>query len=249
MTAFTQSELDETVYQLGGTYALNDRVSLFAGLNTGFNANGGIAADRSRTGERFDPEFYEQYEVGVKTGSFYGVTGTFALFELTRENILVTDPLDAAFLVQTGEETTQGFEAELAWSPNEAIEMRGGYAYIDAEITSDTNPANVGKTRPRAPQNQINALASYTFIDGPLRNLRLTGSVAYIDEAFASLTNTVVQPSYTLANVSASYTLGKLRLDAILSNAFDETYFITRNDVQVNAGEPSLFTVRAAVTF
>ena len=237
-------DLQETTYQIGGTYALTDQVSIFSGYNTGFDANSGIAADRSRTGERFDPETFRQFEAGIKTDLFADVTATLAYFRLTRDGILVDDPLDAAFSIQAGRERSEGFEADLVWAPSENFQARAGYAYLDAKIVSDTDPSLIGRARPRAPENQFNAFASYTFTDGPLKNLRLNGGVTFIDEAFASVTNSVVRPSYTLANFSGSYTFKKLRFDAILTNAFDEEYVIARNDVQVNAGEPRLFTAR-----
>ena len=237
-------DLEETTFQIGGTYALTDQISLFSGYNTGFDANSGIAADRSRTGERFDPETFRQFEAGVKTDLFAGVSATLAYFRLTRDDILVDDPLDAAFSIQAGRERSEGFEADLVWTPSENFQARAGYAYLDAEIVSDTDPSIIGRARPRSPENQFNAFASYTFTDGPLKNLRLNGGVTYIDEAFASITNAVVRPPYTLANFSGSYTFRNVRFDAILTNAFDEVYAIARNDVQVNAGDPRLFTAR-----
>ena len=237
-------DLEETTFQIGGTYSLTDQVSLFSGYNTGFDANSGIAADRSRTGERFDAETFRQFETGVKTDLLADVTATLAYFRLTRDDILVDDPLDAAFSIQAGRERSEGFEADIVWAPSENFQARAGYAYLNAEIISDTDPSRIGRARPRAPENQFNAFASYTFTDGPLKNLRLNGGVTYIDEAFASITNTVVRPSCTLANFTASYMFKNTRFDAILTNAFDEVYAIARNDVQVNAGEPRLFTAR-----
>ncbi len=241
--------LDQTLYQIGAAYEVVDRLSLFAGYNTGFDANSGIAVERSQTGERFDPENYRQFEIGVKTDALAGVTSTISLFELTREGILVTDPLDAAFLVQVGEERSRGIEADVLWAPTSAIALRAGYLYLDSEITSDTNAARLGNRRPGAPEHRANGFASYTFLNGPLQNLRLSAAVTYVGEAFASLSNGIERPDYTLVDFGASYTTGPFRFDAILSNAFDERYFIARNDATVNPGDPQYFRVRTAVKF
>ena len=253
-TRFTDSfgldeELSETLYQIGATYALTDQVSVFGGYNTGFEANSGIAADRSRTGERFDPENFEQIELGVKTRAFHGLSATAAVFEIVRDGILVTDPVDAAFLIQVGEEQSQGAEVQLNWQPNEALSLTGGYLYLDTEITEDTDASRVGLERAGAPQHRYNMFASYTFLDGFLQNLRLSGGLTYTGESFASSQNVLVQPAFTLVDLSASYTFGRYRLDAILSNALDEEYFNARNEFTVNAGDPRLFRVRASVEF
>ena len=55
--------------------------------------------------------------------------------------------------------------------------------------------------------------------------------------------------AYTVANVSASYPIGRYRFDVIASNVFDERYFLARNNAQVNAGEPQQFLFRASARF
>tara|TARA_B100000678_G_scaffold137006_1_gene114543 strand:- start:10548 stop:12650 length:2103 start_codon:yes stop_codon:yes gene_type:complete len=241
--------LADTLYQIGGTYALTDQISAFVGYNTGFDANSGIAADRSRTGERFEPEHFSQYEIGLKTRDFAGVSATLSLFQIARDGILVTDPLDAAFLVQVGKEESEGAEIEVNWRPNAAFTMTGGYLYLDTEVVEDTDPTRIGLARAGAPQNRFNVFASYTFQAGPLQDLRLSGGVSHTGESFASALNQLEQPAYTLVDLGASYTIGRYRLDAILSNALDEEFYIARNEFTVNAGDPRLFRLRASVEF
>jgi len=242
-------ELSDTLFQIGGSYALTDNVSVFAGYNSGYDATAGLAFDRNRTGQRFDPERYQQVELGFKTQDIAGVSATVAVFNLMRENILVTDPVDASFDIQVGEERSRGFEADVLYSPIEALNIRLGYLYLDTQVTEDTDPSRIGNRRPGAPEHRFNAFASYSFEDGPLANLRVNAGVTYVGGAFASLSNTVSRPSYTLVDFGASYEIDRFRIDAFLSNAFDERYFITRNDSQVNQGEPRLFRVRGSITF
>lgn len=243
------SSLDQTLYQLGATWEFFPGASIFGGYNTGFNANSGIAAASNRTGDPFDPETYRQFEAGIKTDALAGVTATLALFDLTRRGILVTDPVDAAFLIQVGEERSRGIEADVVWAPVRELSVRAGYLYLDSEVTRDTDPTRLGNQRPGAARHRANVFGSYTFLTGPLTNLRLSAGATYVGEAFASLGNTIVRPDYALVDLGASYTLGRVRLDAFLSNTFDEEYFIARNDATVNVGEPRLFRVRATVSF
>jgi iron complex outermembrane recepter protein len=185
----------------------------------------------------------------VKTELLANVTGTLALFRITRDNTLVTDPIDAGFDIQTGKERSRGIESDIVWQASESLAVRLGYAFLDTEILEDTDPARRGNERPRAPSHQVSSFANYTFLNGPLRNLRLTAGVVHIDEAFASVSNEVSRPGYTLVNLGASYRYRKLRLDLNATNVFDKEFFIARNDLQVNAGEPRLITLRASVEF
>lgn len=242
-------QLSDTLFQIGGSYALTDEISVFTGYNTGYDANAGIAADRSRTGEEFDPERYRQIEFGVKLADVAGVSATLSLFNLTRDDILVTDPLDASFDIQVGEERSRGFEADVVYSPTDALNFRLGYLYLDTEVTEDTDASRLGNRRPGAPLHRFNAFASYSVLEGPLKNLRVNAALTHVGGAFASISNTVARPSYTLVDFGASYEIDRFRFDAFLSNAFDEEYFITRNDAQVTQGEPRLFRVRGSVTF
>ncbi|MEO0412157.1 MAG: TonB-dependent siderophore receptor [Pseudomonadota bacterium] len=241
--------LSDTLFQIGGSYALSDTVSVFTGYNTGYDANAGLAEERSRTGEQFDPERYNQIELGLKVSELEGVTATFSIFSLNREGILVDDPQDAAFLVQVGEERSRGFEADILYSPTDAIDLRFGYLFLDTEVTEDTDITRIGNQRPGAPRHRANAFASYSFQEGFLRNLRVNASISYVGSAQASISNAVERPSYTVVDLGASYAIDRFRIDAFLANAFDERYFLARNDLQVNQGEPRLFRIRGSVTF
>lgn len=241
--------LSTVTYQVGGTWRTTDTLSLFAGYNTGFEANAGLATSRSRTGERFDPETFAQIEAGVKTELLAGVSGTFSVFRIVRENTLVTDPLDAGFDIQTGKERSQGFETDLLWQATDGLALRFGYAFLDTEIVEDTDPTREGNERALAPQHQVSGFANYTFLTGPLTGLRLTGGVAHLDDAFTSVSNDVVQPAYTLVNFGASYRYRRYRFDFNVTNLLDEEYFVARNDIQVYPGEPRLFMLRASAEF
>ena len=243
------SKLSNTVYQIGASYALTESVSAFVGANSGFNANADIAASRNRLGVRFQPESFRQVEGGIKTTLLAGVTATASLFSLTRDDILVTDPVDAAFLIQGGRERSRGGEIDLVWAATPSLTLRGGYAYLDAKIVADADPARIGLRRPNAPEHQFNLFGSYTLGSGLLERLRLGAGVVHSGSTFAAITNTIVRPAYTAANFTASYPVGRYRFDLIASNAFDERYFLARNNAQVNAGEPRQFLFRALARF
>lgn len=137
----------------------------------------------------------------------------------------------------------------MVWDVTPSLVVRGGYAYLDAQIVSDTIATRIGLRKPNAPRNQFNAFGSYTFRSGFLNNFRVGAGVAYSGKTFAAITNTIERPSYTIANFSASYIIDRFRLDAIVSNAFAERYFLARNNATVDPGEPRQFLFRASAKF
>lgn len=243
------SKLNKTIYQLGATYELVPGLSAFAGFNSGFDANDELGRSESRTGDPFKPETFEQYEGGIKLDFGSTLSATLAGFILERRNILSPDPVDTSFQIQAGRERTNGFEADLVWSPSESITIRSGYAYLDAKVADSTDPLVNGKRRPNTPRHSANAYGTYRFNEGPLRNLQLGGGIVHSGSAFATLTNTTRRPAFTLVNLNASYVFDRFRLDAAVSNVFDKRYFLTRNDRSVSPGEPRLFILRGTVIF
>ena len=151
------------------------------------------------------------------------------------------------YFAGTDDERLASFHAMLADSTLDGMMMvRGGYAYLNSKIIDDTNVARIGLRKPNAPEHQFNLYAAYTFEAGVLENLRLSAGVVYSGSTFAAITNTIKRPEYTIANLNASYKVGRYRFDAIASNVFDETYFLSRNNAQVNAGEPRQLLFRVS---
>jgi iron complex outermembrane recepter protein len=224
-------------------------LSIFAGYSTGFDANDVIGRTTLRAGQSFEPEFFEQFEAGIKTKQFFGVTATLSGFVLNRKNLLLPDPLDSSFSVQVGAQRTQGFEADVLINPLEGLNIRLGYAFLDSEVTEDANLAQIGRLQPNTPRHTLNGFASYLIGSGVLKNLQLGAGFVFVDKVFASLSNLNERPSFATAQFNLAYTLGRIRFDATLANAFDERFFIPRNENTVSPGEPRQFTLRASVAF
>ena len=60
------------------------------------------------------PETGEQYEVGTRLDLNPGLTLSAAAFRLTRNNVAATDPTNTGFSVITGQQRSEGVEADLA---------------------------------------------------------------------------------------------------------------------------------------
>lgn len=164
-------------------------------------------------GSTFDPTRGEQYEVGLKyqppgTSSLF----TASLFDITKSNILITDPLHPAFNIQAGEATSRGFEFE-AQTVLRDFYVEANYAYVDTE---DENGAPlVG-----AAKHQASAWVTWRP-EGALEGFKTGGGVRYVGATYGGGTRT---PSYTLGDAMIGYETADWDVALNARNVFDRTY-------------------------
>jgi iron complex outermembrane receptor protein len=161
-------------------------------------------------GNLFDPEEGTQYEAGVKyqppgTNSLF----TAAVFELTRSNLLTTDPDRPGFSVQSGEARSRGIELEAKVGLTEQLDVIGAYTYLDTEYTKD-NDGQEGFRLAAIPRHQASGWAMYRMPEGSaLEGLSLGGGVRFTGSTVNSA-NTFKVPSFTLVDAAISYDLEAL---------------------------------------
>ncbi|MEH2423815.1 MAG: TonB-dependent receptor [Nostoc sp.] len=104
-------------------------ISLYFSYSKSFNP---VIFGTSRTEARFQPEKGEQLEVGLKADLIPDkLSATLAFYDLAKQNVLVTDPEDSRFSIQTGEQKSRGVEFSLTGSPVKGWNIAVGYAYRD----------------------------------------------------------------------------------------------------------------------
>jgi len=117
-------------------------------------------------GTPFTPLTGHQYEVGVKyrpnnSDSLF----TVAFFDLTQENVLVTDDNAPVFgyQVQQGKIHSQGLELEARAHLTPALTMLASYTYTRARVKETTDPASLNKQVPLQPKHQAALWVDYPF--------------------------------------------------------------------------------------
>ena len=83
LSSSSQSQVSPRV---GLVYELNNAVTLYSSYSEGFLPLSGTDAN----GDPFGFEYSDSFEVGAKF-SYQGITGTLALFDATKSNMLVAD--------------------------------------------------------------------------------------------------------------------------------------------------------------
>jgi iron complex outermembrane receptor protein len=209
-TSAHTSQYDESfTWRAGALYLFDNGIAPYASYSTSFLPNSGTFSP-ARGGGTFDPTTGEQYEIGVKyqppgMNSFVQA----ALYHITQQNVLTTDPNNNAFSVQTGEIRSRGFELEGRASLTSNIDLIGTYSYIDAAITRSNTAGVSGNRVPQVPNHIASGWANYSFREGPLRGLEIGGGVRYIGETYGNETNTFKVPDVTLFDAAIRYDFGQ----------------------------------------
>lgn len=214
-----------------------------------FNASKGFVPQNNQDplrGGPFDPEISEQLEGGIKHEAFKGrLIASAAVYEVKRTNFLVTDPANPARLLQTGETTANGFEADVIGAITPNLSVNANYSYNVIKITKTTQ-TNIGSRPTSQPFNLASGWARYNFTRA-VKGLGVGIGANYASEGKNAA---VVIPSYTYADAALYYTMNKVSLSFNLNNITDKRYFYsTASAVQIYRGMPRNFLLRVAVTY
>lgn len=210
--------------RFGLIYDLTEELAVYANTSRSFKPNRG--ADRSS--QAFDPEEGIAHEVGVKYElPEHDLSVTAALFHITKENVLTSDPYDSNYQVAAGEARSRGFDISVAGNITPQWRVIGGYAYVDAEVTESSSASIPAGTRlANVPRHSFNLLDTYEFAEGPLAGLGVGMGVKYVGDRKGGATSTAFNmDAYTTVDLLAYYPLTeRVRLNLNLNNLFDEEY-------------------------
>lgn len=232
---------NEKAYFSGEKIADNEKSSAFtarAGLV--YLADNGLApffsysesfeptSGRDRLGNRFKPTTGEQYELGIRyqpKGSDTMLSA--AVYQLTRDNATVSDPLDSNYSIQYGRVRSRGLELEARTRIGRNANLIAAYAYTDAFTlqASPLQPEQVGQRLNSVPYNQLSLWGDYSFGAYGLPGLKIGGGMRYVDETRGMGQGTAVTvPAFTLFDAMASYTIKQWRFALNINNLTDKTY-------------------------
>ena len=214
---------DELTYHFGVNYqAIPSRLLLFATTSTAFNPSTRVDVRTSRIQGN---ETTRGYEGGLKSRSPGGALDvtlsafTFFNQDISRRNPLYGDPvLDANHtqpqLVAAGEERFTGGKVEGRWKPMRTVPLTFSLraSYVRAITTASPDlPEEVGRQLTRLPPYNASGAVSYSFAQGRLKGLSVSGSWSYISSFVSNYEDRqrfrLDYPGYGLANLSASYSL------------------------------------------
>lgn len=241
-----QKDKDFT-WRAGAVYQVVPGLGLFASYSEAFNPNFGL----SQQGVPFDAETGKQYEGGIKADLADGrIRGTLAVYELTRDNVIVAFPNLPGVQVQTGQQRSRGVEADIAVKVSDRLNVTGAYAHTDVKVMKDENPALLGDRPLYVPRNQASLWANYEIPIAADQRLTIGAGGRYVGERQGTLPNSYMLPGYTIFDAAISYRMARWRFQVNAYNLLDKNYIDSSSPTgiaSVLVGEP--LTVRARIGY
>ena len=197
------------------------------------------------------PTLADEWELGAKTEFFEGrLSATFAYFDLTKNNIAVSDPNNPTLQIASGEQESRGYEFEVAGEILPGWKMLSAYTILDyAKINVGFNGGvddDTGNRLYNAPRNYGSLWNTYEFQDAVFRGLKFGGGIIASSQSQGTNDNTFQLPGYVTLNLMTSYNLnvkGKnLTFQLNANNLLDKTYYSgTNTGSMIGVAAPRFF--------
>ena len=239
--------LSATSPRAGLVYQPSKTWSLYASAAKGFRPNSGI----SIANQAFPAERSRSYELGAKleTGK---LTGTLAVYDIRKSNVLTTNPANTDFAIAAGEVGSRGLELDVSGEVARGLRVSGAYAYTDASVTRGDTTIVTGSRLANVPRHSANLLATQQFTLGT-GSASVGGGVQYVGERLGdvAISSSFTLPAYTTARLLASYSpSAKLRLALNVENLFNRSYYASSyNQLWVAPGAERMVTLNAHYMF
>jgi iron complex outermembrane receptor protein len=212
------AEASKFTPRVGLSYSVDKNTSAYAVYDQAFVPQGGA----DFYGNSFKPITGDNMELGVKREWFGGnwVTGL-SLYQITKNNVLTSDPDNMNFSIQLGQTVTKGIEFDIRGQITDELNVTANYAYTDGVVTEDTDPSKENITIPGVSTHISNAWLNYRFKDKALKGLGLSLGTQYqggrtswyvFDGTSQAL------PDYFRLDGAVSYQLNKFTVSVNINN-------------------------------
>ena len=164
----------DKVLPLGGAILkLNDQLSLYASYTQSLKPNSTIAPLTGGVvlGSNIAPEQGTSWETGVKFDLDKRLSGTIAVYDIDKSNVLVSQ-LNASNVLEyttAGKVRSRGAEVDVTGRLTQAWSMIGSYGYTDARVTDD--PTYRGKRLQNVALNTASLLLNATAFASTTRSM------------------------------------------------------------------------------
>ena len=255
-TANTDTNGQTWVPRAGLVYRYTDELSFYGSYTESFKPNstiapltGGVVLDSA-----IAPEQAKSWEVGAKLDMPGRITGTLALYDIKKRNVLVSTTVgDDTVYSAAGEVSSRGLELDVSGQLSEQWSLIGSYAYTDAQVTKD--PIYKGMRLQNVAKNSGSLSAVYDFgtvVGGD--KLRVGAGARYVGERAGDALNDFDLPGYTVADAFATYDTRvegqKVTLQLNLKNLFDRTYYTSAaSRTFVSMGDSRQVSVASTLEF
>ena len=248
---------DKALPLAGAILKLTEEVSLYASYTQSLKPTATIAPLTGGVviGSNIAPEEGVQWETGVKFDINKRLSGTVALYDIDKKNVLVSQLNSATGLTEfrtAGKVRSRGVEIDVTGKLTDSWSMIGSYGYTDARVTED--PVLTGKALQNVALNTTSLYLVYDFGTALPGRLRIGAGAHYVGDRPGDAANTFVLPSYVVADAFATYETKYQTLPVIyqlnVKNLFDTVYYPSAvNNLNVAMGDARRVSLSATVKF
>jgi len=223
------SDSDDTISpRIGLIFDITEQVSVYASYSETFAPRAGdqYAKLQDENDTRFDPDSFENLEIGFRYDLPMGLSFSASYFEI-EANRPEEDGSGGSYLQKSD---TTGFELQLLGSVTDQWFVSAGYTSLDANSPT-------GVRLREAPENMFSIWNNYTVSD----RLALNLGVIYQDESkIKDSATSAILPEYVRVDVGANYALTEnTTLGLNIENLTDELYFPHAHSThQASVGAP-----------
>lgn len=169
--------------RVGLSYSINHSFSVYGLFDQSFLPQQGIL----RGDISPKPQTGNNLEFGVKKDWFGGRWNTtVSAYRILKKGQLVADPdpsggnENGKYSLQLGEAETKGVEVDIKGEILPGLNAVMNYAYTDAKVTEDIDPANIGKALSGFAKHVANGWLSYRLGDGVLKGFGISGGFTFM---------------------------------------------------------------------
>ncbi|HEY1393875.1 MAG TPA: TonB-dependent receptor, partial [Methylibium sp.] len=184
-------------------------------------------------------------------------SGTVALYQITKQNVLTFDPVDTVFSIAVGEVQSKGVELDFSGEVATNLRLTAGYAFTDSKVTKSNAAAAgtgmaEGRRFPNVPRHSANLFAIYSLpVAGG--SASIGAGLNFVGSRLGSVdvADNFTLPAYTTVKLVSSYDMSKhLRLSLDVDNLFNKAcYASSYSDLWVFPGTERKFTLSALYKF
>lgn len=234
--------------RVGLIYKPAEAMSLYASFSRAFVPRAGDQlTSLSATNKAFDPEQFDNVELGFKWDVTPVLAATAAIYRLDRSNVVVPGEVTGTSILVDGQ-TSKGLELGLSGKLNRAWSVMGGYAYQDAALTANQSATvRSGARLAMVPEHTFSLWNRYDVNE----QFGTALGIVYRDSLYTATTNTVTLPSFTRVDGALFYRIDKqYQLQLNVENLFDKKYYASaHNDNNITPGAPRSFKVTLHARF
>ncbi|MEH2463051.1 TonB-dependent siderophore receptor [Nostoc sp.] len=207
--------------RVGLVYQPIEPISLYASYSRSFVPNNATTF----SGVSIEPSRGTQYEVGIKSEFFdRRLSATLAAYDITKTNILTTDPDHIEFSIAIGEVKSRGIELDVAGEilPGWKIIASG---YLNDAFISKDNTIPEGRRLGNTPYHGATLWTTYEIQQGSLKGLQFGGGIFFVGSSITDPSDPFTVPSYLRTDAAISYKHDNWRAALNFKNIFDIKYY------------------------